>query len=59
MARNAVVSATYQSDEFNQITVTVSIPATFPDCVDEARTQAVRGVTEVLADIVGEVEAEQ
>lgn len=57
--KRAEVSAAYIANETERYVVTVKIPASFPDAVDEARTQAVRGVHELLTDAIAQVPREE
>jgi hypothetical protein len=44
--------ACYQLGEHESITVAVPLIANYPDALDEARTQAVRGISDILADTI-------
>ena len=49
MGRRSSVSATYQPCPGEAFVVEVTAHDGYPDALDEARTQAIRGVTELMA----------
>ena len=54
---NAVM-ARYDYPEGGSVTITVQVEASYPDALDEARAQAVRGLRDAMADGVVDTEAE-
>ncbi len=52
------ITATYRANEAEVYSVTISLPVSYPDALDEARMQAVRGVREMLADALAQVPRE-
>jgi hypothetical protein len=48
MARRSSVTASYQPSPGETFQVRVEAADAYPDAIDEARTQAVRGVTELM-----------
>ena len=57
MSKRTSVTAMYQASETERYLVTVKVAGSFPDSIDEARAQAVRGVREMLASAIAIVEA--
>ena len=51
----AFVQVSYTYPEGGVLSVTVKAASTFPDAIDEARMQAVRGFREALGDLAREV----
>lgn len=54
MSKKSSVTAIYQANEAERYICTVELAANYPDAIDEARTQAVRGVHELLADAIAQ-----
>jgi hypothetical protein len=52
------ITATYRPNESEAYQCTISLPATWPDALDEARMQAVRCVREMLTDAMALVPRE-
>jgi hypothetical protein len=49
MARRSSVTATYRLDGGDLFQVTVKAATCYPDALDQARSEAVRGVTDLVA----------
>lgn len=53
MGRPSVVTATYRPNGTGEtFRVRVEVPTSFPDVVDEARSQAVRGVVDLMREAI-------
>lgn len=59
MSKRTTVTAIYVANECEKYLFTVKIPNDFPDALDEARMQAVKGVREMLASAIALTDADQ
>lgn len=55
--KRSSITAAYVANESERYVVTVKVAAAYPDALDEARAQAVRGVSELLATAIAMVQA--
>jgi len=54
----SAVMARYEYADGGSITITVQVAASYPDALDEARMQAIRGLREAMAEGAVDTETE-
>ena len=54
----ALVQVSYTYPEGGVLSVTVKAASNYPDAIDEARAQAVRGFREALGELAAEVQGD-